>query len=56
MGGIGGINQTQLRALLAYSSIAHLGWIIYCCFLRERRIKIYFGIYFFITICIFLVI
>ncbi|MGL5141562.1 MAG: proton-conducting transporter membrane subunit [Acinetobacter baumannii] len=25
IGGIGGINQTQLRALIAYSSIGHLG-------------------------------
>lgn len=25
LGGLGGINQTQVRALLAYSSIGHLG-------------------------------
>nr|YP_010406855.1 NADH dehydrogenase subunit 2 [Cirrhilabrus exquisitus]URF19487.1 NADH dehydrogenase subunit 2 [Cirrhilabrus exquisitus] len=28
IGGWGGINQTQLRKILAYSSIAHLGWMI----------------------------
>nr|AAL78784.1 NADH dehydrogenase subunit 2 [Ctenophorus maculosus] len=28
VGGWGGINQTQLRKMLAYSSIAHLGWTI----------------------------
>nr|AAP72111.1 NADH dehydrogenase subunit II [Craugastor lauraster] len=28
MGGWGGINQTQVRKLLAYSSITHLGWMI----------------------------
>nr|AAZ67335.1 NADH dehydrogenase subunit 2 [Scleropages formosus]AAZ67339.1 NADH dehydrogenase subunit 2 [Scleropages formosus]ABI24246.1 NADH dehydrogenase [Scleropages formosus]ABI24247.1 NADH dehydrogenase [Scleropages formosus]ABI24248.1 NADH dehydrogenase [Scleropages formosus] len=28
VGGWGGLNQTQLRKLLAYSSIAHLGWMI----------------------------
>lgn len=28
VGGWGGMNQTQLRKILAYSSIAHLGWII----------------------------
>lgn len=28
IGGWGGLNQTQLRKILAYSSIAHLGWII----------------------------
>nr|YP_008593510.1 NADH dehydrogenase subunit 2 [Sphyraena japonica]BAN83452.1 NADH dehydrogenase subunit 2 [Sphyraena japonica] len=27
VGGLGGLNQTQLRKLLAYSSIAHMGWI-----------------------------
>ena len=28
IGGWGGLNQTHLRKLLAYSSIAHLGWIL----------------------------
>nr|UZP16873.1 NADH dehydrogenase subunit 2 [Thyrsites atun] len=28
LGGWGGLNQTQLRKILAYSSIAHLGWIM----------------------------
>nr|AFN88536.1 NADH dehydrogenase subunit 2 [Platycephalus bassensis] len=28
LGGWGGLNQTQLRKVLAYSSIAHLGWMI----------------------------
>nr|YP_010262547.1 NADH dehydrogenase subunit 2 [Bregmaceros mcclellandi]UIX24715.1 NADH dehydrogenase subunit 2 [Bregmaceros mcclellandi] len=27
VGGFGALNQTQLRKILAYSSIAHLGWI-----------------------------
>nr|QDX07553.1 NADH dehydrogenase subunit 2 [Callopanchax monroviae] len=27
-GGWGGLNQTQLRKVLAYSSIAHLGWML----------------------------
>lgn len=27
VGGVGGINQTHLRPLLAYSSIGHIGWI-----------------------------
>nr|AAP72067.1 NADH dehydrogenase subunit II [Craugastor crassidigitus] len=26
VGGVGGINQTQLRKILAFSAIAHLGW------------------------------
>lgn len=28
VGGWGGLNQTQLRKILAYSSIAHIGWIV----------------------------
>nr|WIL10069.1 NADH dehydrogenase subunit 2 [Phyllopteryx dewysea] len=28
VGGWGGLNQTQLRKILAYSSIAHLGWML----------------------------
>nr|YP_008593180.1 NADH dehydrogenase subunit 2 [Johnius belangerii]AGU46535.1 NADH dehydrogenase subunit 2 [Johnius belangerii] len=28
VGGWGGLNQTQLRKVLAYSSIAHLGWMV----------------------------
>nr|YP_009373419.1 NADH dehydrogenase subunit 2 [Neotrigonia margaritacea]AQT38489.1 NADH dehydrogenase subunit 2 [Neotrigonia margaritacea] len=27
-GGIGGLNQTDIRALLSYSSITHLGWMM----------------------------
>nr|ABW04335.1 NADH dehydrogenase subunit 2 [Crotaphytus collaris] len=28
IGGWGGLNQTQLRKIMAYSSITHLGWIV----------------------------
>nr|AAL10042.1 NADH dehydrogenase subunit 2 [Varanus exanthematicus] len=28
IGGLGGLNQTQLRKMMAYSSIAHLGWMM----------------------------
>nr|QDX17917.1 NADH dehydrogenase subunit 2 [Ophryacus undulatus] len=28
MGGVGGLNQTQLRKLMAFSSITHTGWIL----------------------------
>nr|AAD51534.1 NADH dehydrogenase subunit II [Abronia oaxacae] len=27
IGGLGGLNQTQLRKIIAYSSISHLGWM-----------------------------
>lgn len=28
LGAIGGLNQTQIRAILAYSSVSHIGWVI----------------------------
>nr|AGL61378.1 NADH dehydrogenase subunit 2 [Varanus marmoratus] len=28
IGGLGGLNQTQLRKMMAFSSIAHLGWMV----------------------------
>nr|AAL10115.1 NADH dehydrogenase subunit 2 [Varanus rudicollis]AGL61383.1 NADH dehydrogenase subunit 2 [Varanus rudicollis] len=28
IGGLGGLNQTQLRKMMAFSSIAHLGWMM----------------------------
>ena len=53
-GGFGGLNQTQVRALLAYSSIGHIGWIIFGLSSRESTIKVYFVIYIFISVCIFM--
>lgn len=43
VGGVGGLNQTQVRALLAYSSIGHLGWI-FICLNRSNRIFIFYYI------------
>lgn len=54
IGGIGGINQTQLRALVAYSSIGHLGWILFSLVHRSWAMKVYLRIYVLISICIFL--
>lgn len=42
IGGIGGINQTSLRPLLAYSSIGHLGWIICTRTVSSSTATIYF--------------
>lgn len=53
LGGLGGINQTQVRALLAYSSIGHLGWIIFAGIHRTWAMGLYFGIYVLISFCIF---
>ena len=46
IGGIMGINQRQLRSIIAYSSIGHLGWIIRFILLDKPIISIfYFTIY-----------
>lgn len=54
VGGVGGINQTQVRALIAYSSIGHLGWLLFAMVHRSWAIKVYFRIYVLISICIFM--
>nr|YP_009471372.1 NADH dehydrogenase subunit 2 [Marphysa tamurai]AVG72595.1 NADH dehydrogenase subunit 2 [Marphysa tamurai] len=45
IGGIMGMNQTQLTALLAYSSIGHLGWILSALFNSIYMGILYFLIY-----------
>nr|YP_009469117.1 NADH dehydrogenase subunit 2 [Charonia lampas]AVC55731.1 NADH dehydrogenase subunit 2 [Charonia lampas] len=54
MGGLGGMNQTQVRALLAYSSIGHLGWILFALVHGEWLMKIYLSIYILISLCMFI--
>nr|BAJ09654.1 NADH dehydrogenase subunit 2 [Cerithidea djadjariensis] len=53
IGGIGGLNQTQIRALLAYSSIGHMGWILFASCYGESGMKVYFSIYIIISVCVF---
>lgn len=53
VGGIGGLNQTQLRRLIAYSSINHLGWIVAGRIYNVASIVIYFAIYFLISVFLF---
>lgn len=50
IGAIGGLNQTSLRKLLAFSSINNLGWIICAILIRENLWLIYLIIYSFFTI------
>nr|QFG38946.1 NADH dehydrogenase subunit 2 [Cominella virgata brookesi] len=54
IGGMGGINQTQVRALLAYSSISHLGWMTFAILHSEWGMKVYLGIYVLISISLFM--
>lgn len=41
VGGLGGLNQTQLRSLIGYSSINHIGWII-----RVSLVSLYFSVFY----------
>nr|YP_009471376.1 NADH dehydrogenase subunit 2 [Penion maximus]AVG72746.1 NADH dehydrogenase subunit 2 [Penion maximus] len=54
IGGLGGMNQTQVRALLAYSSISHLGWMSFAILHSEWTMKMYLGIYVLISISLFM--
>lgn len=52
VGALGGINQTFLRKLLAYSSINHIAWIISALLLRESIWLLYFIVYSLITLSV----
>nr|YP_009924918.1 NADH dehydrogenase subunit 2 [Osmylus fulvicephalus]QNH69890.1 NADH dehydrogenase subunit 2 [Osmylus fulvicephalus] len=45
IGSIGGINQTSLRKLMAYSSINHIGWMLSSMFISNLYWFIYFMSY-----------
>nr|AXA45250.1 NADH dehydrogenase subunit 2 [Lucerapex sp. MNHN IM 2013-19988] len=53
IGGFGGVNQTQIRALLAYSSIGHLGWMTFAALHSEWTMKMYLSIYILISLSMF---
>nr|YP_009312166.1 NADH dehydrogenase subunit 2 [Enteromius fasciolatus]BAV71550.1 NADH dehydrogenase subunit 2 [Enteromius fasciolatus] len=54
MGGWGGLNQTQLRKILAYSSIAHMGWMIIIIQYAPQLTLIALGTYIIMTSAAFL--
>nr|WNH21336.1 NADH dehydrogenase subunit 2 [Tactostoma macropus]BBD49769.1 NADH dehydrogenase subunit 2 [Tactostoma macropus] len=54
VGGWGGLNQTQLRKILAYSSIAHLGWMILIVHYNPSLTLLYFFLYISMTAMAFL--
>nr|WNO18553.1 NADH dehydrogenase subunit 2 [Pectinodonta sp.] len=53
-GGLGGIGESFIRPLMAYSSISHSGWMLLSCVHGLGIFMIYFMIYFFISCCIFM--
>nr|YP_004222763.1 NADH dehydrogenase subunit 2 [Bittacus pilicornis]ADW83135.1 NADH dehydrogenase subunit 2 [Bittacus pilicornis] len=51
-GSLGGLNQTSLRKLMAYSSINHLGWMLAAIISNENSFYFYFFMYSFLSISI----
>nr|YP_010944261.1 NADH dehydrogenase subunit 2 [Nectoneanthes multignatha]WLW41627.1 NADH dehydrogenase subunit 2 [Nectoneanthes multignatha] len=49
VGGLGGMNQSQLRSLLAYSSIGHMGWMLMTTQCSTNIFVTYFTVYIIIT-------
>nr|YP_010882015.1 NADH dehydrogenase subunit 2 [Isocapnia anguis]WID86702.1 NADH dehydrogenase subunit 2 [Isocapnia anguis] len=49
IGSLGGLNQTSLRKIMAYSSINHLGWLIAALALSESIWGVYFSVYTFLS-------
>nr|ADI80730.1 NADH dehydrogenase subunit II [Ceratophrys cornuta]AEB39245.1 NADH dehydrogenase subunit 2 [Ceratophrys cornuta] len=54
IGGWGGINQTQIRKILAFSSVAHLGWMISVLKIAPHLSLFNFIIYILMTTTLFL--
>nr|UFZ12878.1 NADH dehydrogenase subunit 2 [Corydalus sp. 2 YLJ-2021a] len=52
IGSIGGLNQTNLRSLMAFSSINHLGWILSSILISESLWITYFMFYSFLSISV----
>nr|AAQ09151.1 NADH dehydrogenase subunit 2 [Leiosaurus bellii] len=53
VGGWGGLNQTQLRKIMAYSSIAHIGWMMVVSTIMTDIMALYLVLYLFMTTSIF---
>nr|QNM99559.1 NADH dehydrogenase subunit 2 [Zeus faber] len=54
VGGWGGLNQTQLRKIMAYSSIAHLGWMILIVSFNPKLTLLALSMYILMTTSMFL--
>lgn len=53
IGGLSGLNQSLVRVILAYSSIGHLGWLIYASSMRFNLMINYYLIYVLILLTLF---
>nr|YP_010837694.1 NADH dehydrogenase subunit 2 [Coleonyx mitratus]WGC93724.1 NADH dehydrogenase subunit 2 [Coleonyx mitratus] len=52
-GGISGLNQTQTRKILAYSSIAHMGWLTMALLLNQNLTLLTMTLYIMMTTAMF---
>nr|YP_010957486.1 NADH dehydrogenase subunit 2 [Gadomus longifilis]WMY90813.1 NADH dehydrogenase subunit 2 [Gadomus longifilis] len=55
VGGWGGLNQTQLRKIMAYSSIGHFGWMILVMQFNQQLALITLVIYIVMTFSVFMI-
>nr|ABB81904.1 NADH dehydrogenase subunit 2 [Timema californicum] len=55
VGALGGLNQTSMRKILAYSSIGHLGWMLIALMESEYISTFYLSIYLMITSAVVLI-
>ncbi len=56
IGAFGGLNQTIVRGLMAFSSITHIGWIISLSFVGRFYSLLYFAVYSILTTFVFILI
>nr|SAP35346.1 NADH dehydrogenase subunit 2 [Vulpes lagopus] len=54
IGGWGGLNQTQLRKIMAYSSIAHMGWMTAIIIYNPTMMFLNLSLYIFMTLSTFM--
>nr|YP_009155357.1 NADH dehydrogenase subunit 2 [Rhacophorus dennysi]AIU99179.1 NADH dehydrogenase subunit 2 [Rhacophorus dennysi]ALC75287.1 NADH dehydrogenase subunit 2 [Rhacophorus dennysi]ARO35610.1 NADH dehydrogenase subunit 2 [Rhacophorus dennysi]UAJ48168.1 NADH dehydrogenase subunit 2 [Rhacophorus sp.] len=54
IGGWGGVNQTQMRKIMAFSSIGHLGWMILVLKFNPQLTEMSFMLYIIMTAAMFL--
>nr|Q330D6.1 RecName: Full=NADH-ubiquinone oxidoreductase chain 2; AltName: Full=NADH dehydrogenase subunit 2 [Gardnerycteris crenulatum]AAS91421.1 NADH dehydrogenase subunit 2 [Gardnerycteris crenulatum] len=54
IGGWGGLNQTQLRKIMAYSSIAHMGWMVTILIYNPTLTMLNLTIYIMMTLTMFM--
>nr|UJG45540.1 NADH dehydrogenase subunit 2 [Monoclona rufilatera] len=55
IGSLGGLNQTSLRKIMAFSSINHLGWMLAAMIFNEYMWLFYFIVYFFLSFILILI-